>query len=414
MVDKSLIPTYNQQQVASIVADAVQYALSVQNLGNGIQSRAGPTMEGDIDHMGRQKVHVILPTGEFVWITGSTSTELVLNALSKYGAPQQPVPARSETFKEYTDKIFELFLCQRWKPSTTETNRFLLDKHIMPFFATIPLTEIDTAKIQEFFQLKKHLSKSYTKQMLILLHEIFENAIEDKKMTEDPTRSKRITLPQKATKRDALDSDDFMDIVQHLDLLSTDEARLIALLCFTGMRRGEILGLKWECITDDSITVQAEVLFDGNTSVFNEYTKSASGVRVIPIPDELQPYLADRGEGLVFGGDKPYTQSKFARMWQRIGKKINLHGATPHVFRHTYLTMLAASDVDPKTIQALAGHADFSFTFNRYIDKDRRNIMNAGRQLSERVGELTKSLTHTKPLEPLKTNALKSFSTPAN
>jgi integrase len=64
-------------------------------------------------------------------------------------------------------------------------------------------------------------------------------------------------------------------------------------------------------------------------------------------------------------------------MWQRIGKTIELYGATPHVFRHTYLSILASSGVDPKTIQTLAGHADFSFTFNKYIDKDSKNIKNA-------------------------------------
>ena len=77
-------------------------------------------------------------------------------------------------------------------------------------------------------------------------------------------------------------------------------------------------------------------------------------------------------------------------MWQRIGNKINLYGATPHVFRHTYLSMLAASGVDPKTIQVIAGHSDFSFTFNKYIDKNTRNIQNAGAQLSGHLQKLTK------------------------
>ena len=133
--------------------------------------------------------------------------------------------------------------------------------------------------------------------------------------------------------------------------------------------------------------------------LYNDYTKSAAGIRTVPIPKELSPYLADRGEGFVLGGEHPYTQSKFDRTWQRISKKINLHGATPHVFRHTYLSLLAASNVDPKTIQALAGHAGFSFTFNKYINSNRINMQNASIKFSNHIEKLTEKLTRQKTVE---------------
>ena len=418
MVDKKSNTLYTTQQVDEIARQAAQYAvqqtLQTMNLGNCIQDRTTPTMEGD-ENMGRQKVHVILPNGEPVWITGATNSEIVRIALEKYGnmGSVHP-PASGELFKDYTEKIFDIFLRPRWKPSTAETNRFLLDKHIMPYFHDMPLSAIDTMAVQQFFQTKQHLSKSYTKQMLIMLHEIFENAVEDGKIPDDPTKSKRITLPQKATKRGSLEDDQFYDIISHIDELDPENALLLALLCFTGMRRGEILGLKWDCVLEDRIVVRSEVTFKGNSPTYNEYTKSASGIREIPIPKELKPYLANRGEGFVLGGDKPYTQSKFDRAWQRIGKTINLYGATPHVFRHTYLTMLAASGVDPKTIQSLAGHADFSFTFNKYIDRNRRNVQSASDQLSDRIQKLTQKLTSPETLQPSKINGLKGVNSPEN
>lgn len=361
------------------------YTQSV-NLDSRIQDEMLPTIEGDTN-MGRQRAHVELPSGELVWITGSSLNDLIKNAIDKIGIPSVN-PASTETFKEYTDNIFDVFLRPRWKESTTNTNKFLLDKHIKPYFDNMILSSIDTASIQRFFQTKQHLSKSYTKQMLIMLHEIFENAVEDKKIKEDPTMSKRITLPQKVTKRAALEPEHFKDIVKNLKVLEKNDALFMALLCFTGMRRGEILGLKWDNVLEDKILVRSEVIFKGNTPYFHEYVKSKSGVRDLPISAELSPYLCNRGEGFVFGGASPYTQSKFDRMWQRIGKKINLYGSTPHVFRHTYLTLLAASNVDPKTIQALAGHADFSFTFNKYIDKNKANMKSASDQLSEHLKKM--------------------------
>jgi integrase len=226
--------------------------------------------------------------------------------------------------------------------------------------------------------------------MLILLHEIMDNAVEDHLIKSDPTLSKRITLPEKVTKRKALEPEQFYDIVSHISDLSGEDAIFLALLCFTGMRRGEILGLKWPNVLKDKIQVRSEVIFKSNAAIFHEYTKSTSGIRDIPIPKELEPYLSDRKTGYVIGGSTPYTQCKMVRMWSRIGKKINLYGATPHTFRHTYLSILAASNVDPKTIQALAGHADFSFTFNKYIDQNRSNMQDAGDHISAFIDRLRK------------------------
>ena len=71
----------------------------------------------------------------------------------------------------------------------------------------------------------------------------------------------------------------------------------------------------------------------------------------------------------------------YKRMWERIGRKIDLHGATAHVFRHTYITM-AVSHVDIKTLQSIAGHADISTTMNRYAHGREDKIIEAGKNLA--------------------------------
>ena len=84
--------------------------------------------------------------------------------------------------------------------------------------------------------------------------------------------------------------------------------------------------------------------------------------------------------GYVIGQDKPLTETAYKRTWERIGKKIDLHGATAHVFRHTYITM-AAAHVDIKTLQSIAGHADISTTMNRYAHGRQDKIIAAGQAL---------------------------------
>ena len=65
-----------------------------------------------------------------------------------------------------------------------------------------------------------------------------------------------------------------------------------------------------------------------------------------------------------------------------IKRKINLYGATPHVFRHTYITLAASSGMDVKTLQSIAGHSDIKMTLDRYAHKRETNIIAAGGLIS--------------------------------
>ena len=75
---------------------------------------------------------------------------------------------------------------------------------------------------------------------------------------------------------------------------------------------------------------------------------------------------------------QPITETTFKRMWERIGKRIDLCGATPHVFRHTYITLAASSGMDVKTLQSIAGHSDIKMTLERYAHERENNVIAAG------------------------------------
>ena len=69
-------------------------------------------------------------------------------------------------------------------------------------------------------------------------------------------------------------------------------------------------------------------------------------------------------------------------MWARIGKTIDMHGATPHVLRHSYLTYAVGETTDYKTVQGISGHADLNTLLNTYAHPQQ-----------EKVVELAKSMT---------------------
>ena len=73
----------------------------------------------------------------------------------------------------------------------------------------------------------------------------------------------------------------------------------------------------------------------------------------------------------------------FKRTFQRIAKTIDLHGATPHVFRHSFLTYAQTVVTDIKTLQAIAGHADIQTTMNRYVHQQSDRIVETGKRVTD-------------------------------
>ena len=162
------------------------------------------------------------------------------------------------------------------------------------------------------------------------------------------------------------------DIITNLGLLTNeDDRRFQALLIFTGMQRGEVLGLKWEDIdfANGVIHVQRNVTYPrGRNNPLIGTTKTVNGVRDIPILPMLLDYLSPMGTtGYIVGSSEtPNTLSIVRRRNERINRLIDLHGATPHIFRHSFATMLYDAGTDIKTIQSIMGQSDYKTTADRY------------------------------------------------
>ena len=110
----------------------------------------------------------------------------------------------------------------------------------------------------------------------------------------------------------------------------------------------------------------------------------ASGTREVPIAPQLMDCLQPLGaHGYIIGGEDPITLSTHRRMMERINRQIDLHGATPHIFRHSYATLLNDAGVSVKTIQSIIGHADDQTTINRYVHSRDEKKQEAVKSVSE-------------------------------
>ena len=72
------------------------------------------------------------------------------------------------------------------------------------------------------------------------------------------------------------------------------------------------------------------------------------------------------------------TEKTYQRTWERIGKTINLHGATAHIFRHTFATMMLTLGADLYTTSKLLGHANIQTTqiYAKIINKKKDEAVN--------------------------------------
>ena len=304
-------------------------------------------------------------------------------------APASSQPRDRRLFADYAWEWFESYKVPKLRPGTEMNYRLIIRKHLVPFFGHMRLDEINTVDVQRFYNQHAHQSRSTVNKLALILHGIFDSAIEDGLCVIDPTRSRRLTYSKKKTLREALSIEAAQDIITNLPRLELKDRLLVALLIFTGIRRGEALGLQWEDIDFDRklINIRRSVRFAGNKGYIGP-TKSKAGVRLIPLEPQLEEILTalpHDGKYILGNGEFPITEMTYKRGWERICRTINMHGATAHVLRHTYITM-AAAHLDIKTLQTIAGHSDISTTMNRYAHGREDKIIQAGGLLKDMYG----------------------------
>ena len=148
----------------------------------------------------------------------------------------------------------------------------------------------------------------------------------------------------------------------------------VLLAMYTGMRLGEICALKWEDVSEYSISVNKTMMRvkneDGKTEVVIAPPKSESSVRIIPIPFELKKYIARfRKDGFVLSDQKvEYTEPRLLQYkFNKYIKECQLENISFHCLRHTFATRCIEAGVDAKTVSELLGHSDTKITLKCYI-----------------------------------------------
>jgi integrase len=254
------------------------------------------------------------------------------------------------------------------KESSAESCRSRSRLHIVPFFGQMRLDEITLPHVREFMKalLAKELSPKTVLNAMVVLKEMFKHAVQWGYLDANPA--------QYAERPQAEDQE--MQILTPPEIRrlldAADEPVRTLLLCavLTGMRRGELLGLRWE-----DIDLEGHRLFVRRALWRGKFVtpKSRRSRRTIDLAPTLRAALAKVPSrfqaGLVFCSPdgEPINPDTFAQQdWTRALRRAELRRIRFHDLRHTYASLLIAQGAHPKYIQVQLGHASIQTTLDRY------------------------------------------------
>ena len=164
-------------------------------------------------------------------------------------------------------------------------------------------------------------------------------------------------------------------------------ALAVELALTTGMRRGEICGLRWLDIGEQEVTVNRSISLDSGRP-YEKDPKTEGSRRTIPLTKRLYEVLRtiekDRrnvagnlgvpfGDPYVLGtpdpGSRPYHPTQLTRDFHAFCK-MNGFDLTFHDLRHTFATMMIAAGTDVRTVASYLGHSNVAMTLNTYAEVD--------------------------------------------
>lgn len=275
------------------------------------------------------------------------------------------------TFNEWFTEFHNVYCKNVLSYDCSSEYTIINKKHYYPI-ADMELTDIKPMHIQQCMNTAKDYSASRKRKVYYLLKRCFNEAIVNEYAVANPVE--KIKPPRKVKKNINLLT---AEQLQFIFRVETPITRMFMLELWTGLRRGEILALRWENInfTEGYINVCQTLVSAENHAQIRNSTKSNKD-RLVPLCDESRRILnavrASDGSpvrGYVFHNDngdplsfRAYHDRYKAFYKERQEERPDIPYITPHKLRHTYATYLLQNGTDIETARQMLGHSSIQTT----------------------------------------------------
>lgn len=334
------------------------------------------------------------------------------------------VPERkSITFEEFFYIWDEKYASKELAPKTYSRYIGILKSRILPYLGSFPLDKIKPTDLMNFYDMLendtqiKRISKNNGQRTLkplspktILEHHrlistMLQNAVYWQLLPSNPAR--RVKPPKtKKPKMEFFNDYECKFLIQSLMELTGSNLKYkaaILLDIFSGIRRGELIGLKWSDVDfkNETININKSTQYLPENGIFDKDTKTESSNRIVPIPNYITKTLLEYKEwydeqkdicgdkwiksNKLFVQDtgKPMHTDTIGKWFKPYIEELGLPTIKFHGIRHTNATLMIANNVDIATVSARLGHASINTTIKYYVHPLEKNMRKAAYVLQD-------------------------------
>ena len=315
------------------------------------------------------------------------------------------------TVAEWLRLWYELYAKPNIRPTTADSYRLGIEKHVIPRIGDLKLNKLTSRDIQKLYKdlqesgrlrksqksKKPGLSNSTVRGIHMMLHNALDRAVKERLILRNPTEDCIIPKIQKQE----------VKILHPEDMKAYPEAAdkrgvlpMFYLELVTGLRKGELTALLWSDLDEKrcTISVSKQAVGDRHRNVEISRPKTENSVRKISIPQSAVDLLIAEhrkhpDNPWMFPSPRMgemYHPDSIVKLHEKIMKDTGLEHIRFHDLRHTFATMALQNGVDVKTVFSMLGHYDAGFTLRTYTHTTRQ----MQEQAAEKMGSFMEQVMY--------------------
>ncbi|MDL2327645.1 site-specific integrase [Ruminococcaceae bacterium OttesenSCG-928-A11] len=323
--------------------------------------------------------------------------------LVRYESQRDIVPTQDMLFSQFMLDWLEVVKVQV-EPNTYNTYKLVVENLIAPYFKAtgVKLQKLQAIHIQKFYskKLRDGVTANTVKHYHANIHKALNYAVKMRMLPYNPASMVELPKKKKYVGK-CYTEEQTKKLIAAVKDTNIETAILFAVSY--GLRRSEVLGIKWDAIdfNNKTVTIKHTVVGNGKHQVRADKTKNKSSFRTLPLIAGVEQHLLQikahqealrnefgnkyKGEGYVSTWDDgsliqpDYLTKQFYMVCENIGlERIRFHD-----LRHSAASMLLAEGFSLKEVSEFLGHCDIGTTANIYGHLQYQSKVNMGNRMNE-------------------------------